>query len=89
MASKDVKIPIALQTNCGFARVAILEFSHVSKGVSRANLDKFCDHFSSNPSFKMPEEYYSHGQSVSQHSFHHHCEFAIGCFNRMWYPHEK
>jgi len=95
MASKDVKISIALQINCGFAHVAILEFSCVPKGVSRANLDKsqrcnkFRDHFSSIPSFKMPEKYYAHGQSVLQHSFHHHCEFATGCFNRKWYPHAK
>ena len=37
----------------------------------------------------MPEEYYSHGQSVWQHSVHRHCEFAIGRFYRKWYPHAK
>jgi len=37
----------------------------------------------------MTEEYYSHGQSVWQHSVHRHCEFAIGRFNTKWYPHAK
>ena len=32
MASGDVKVPIALQISCGFARVAIQEFLRVPKG---------------------------------------------------------
>ena len=35
-----VKVPVALQVNCGFARVAMLELSRVPTGQSRANLDK-------------------------------------------------
>ena len=35
-----VKVLVAMQVNCGFARVAMLELSHVPTGQSRANLDK-------------------------------------------------
>ena len=35
-----VKVPVALQVNCGFAWVAMLELSRVPTGQSRANLDK-------------------------------------------------
>jgi len=35
-----VKVLVAMQVNCGFAQVAMLELSHVPTGQPRANLDK-------------------------------------------------
>ena len=56
---------IALQVNCGFARVAILELSRVPKGHSRTSLDKaecsrkFRELFCNHASFKVPDTYFT------------------------------
>lgn len=86
-----VKVPIALQVNCGFARVAIVEFSRVPRGHSRSSLDKdersrrFRDLFSRQASFTMPEAYYTCSTNNCS-SFDHHCEYVLSCFSKKWNP---
>ena len=83
-----VKVPVALQMNCGFARVAMLELSRIPTGQSRANLDKeehsekFRSLFSENPNFNMPDKYYVNGWHTSEGSFNEHCNFMLECCNR-------
>ncbi len=94
MASRGYQQPVALRVNCGFARVAILEFSRVPIGTSRASLDKakrchkFCGLFAGNELFTMPEEYYNRDLS-SNAKFDDQCDFVLGCFNKEWRPHAR
>ena len=92
-ASQSVKSPIALKV--GFARVAILEYSRVPRGTSRASLDKaqrcqrFCSLFSSNLSFAMPTEYYATCSTSGCSTFDNHCDSVIANFNKKWHPHAQ
>ncbi len=88
-------MPVALQVNCGFAPVAILELSRVPKGASRASLDKakrcsqFQEMFSNQLLFTIPEGYYASNSPKNYSAFDHHCEFVMRCFSKKWNPQTK
>ena len=55
------RMAVALQINCGYARVAIYELSSVQRGSTRQKLDKFkrCEGFRelfSMPSFRLTDD---------------------------------
>ena len=87
-----VKVLVAMQVNCGFSRVVMLELSRIPSDQSRASLDKeepsktFRSLFSENANFKMPNKYYANGWHTSKGSFNEHCNFMLKCCSQKWAP---
>lgn len=87
MATK--RIPIVLQVNCGYARVAIYELCKLPFGNTRSLLSRndvtksFLDQFSSSPGFhRKPPEYWHDDKSYS--AFDRHSSFILDCFSKSW-----
>ena len=87
---------LALRLNCGFARVAIKEFSGLKNGISRRysiNHQKGKDEFQL--LFAGIEGYCDlHGDgefwAISRHSgWTRCCDFILNCFGKRWNPNQS
>lgn len=92
MASKREQTPISLQVNCGFARVAILELSHIQKFKKISEIDhttrtaKFLDMFPENIGSGKTTEYWYGSGGIS--TFDRHCNYILDAFAKKWHPTE-
>ena len=83
-------IPITLQINCGYARVAIRELSSPERMKSRLEVaheqhrQDFLQLFSSEK-FTIPEEY----RSSTNRQFNKHCDKILDYFSSKWHPPSK
>ena len=86
MAGK--RVPITLQINCGYSRVAIVE---LHKGQQRSTSDKafisqkFQEIFSSNGYLEKPSNYWHNG---SRSLFDKHLNYNLDSFSKAWQPTE-
>ena len=81
------RTPISLLINCGYARVAVFEFSAVKRGKSRFFLnreeraEKFQKVFANCSSFARPDEYWV---DTVKSNFNRHCDYILDCFTKKW-----
>ncbi len=80
---------------CGFARVAIYEYSKQPhcKAITSTSVDKearvknFQAHFMTAPQFVNSDSYYRQ-QGTNQSRFDKHCKVIVEIFKKRWNPHE-
>ncbi len=87
------KTPISLAFNCGYARVATLEYSFVHRGKKRSSLDresrieKFQNLFRDNEHFARPTEFWHRPHPYESKSlFNRYCESVLHDFASKWTP---
>ena len=79
------RTPVSLLFDCGYARVAVSEFSAVKRGKSRCSLnreeraEKFQKLFANCSSFARPDEYWVY---TVKSDFNRHYDYILDCFTK-------
>ena len=80
---------LSLVMNCGYARVAVVEFSRLKRGKSRSSInrvervERFQELFKDCHSFDMHNDFW--GKELSS-GFNRCCDSVLDCFCKKWYP---
>ena len=84
------KFPISLAFNCGYARVAALEYSFIRRGKSRVSIDRetrikeFKNLFQDYENFARPAEFWHLSQYETKSTFNRYCDSVLDDFLLNW-----
>ena len=88
------KNSLSLSFNCGYARVAALEYSFTKRGKPRSSIDRakriemFQKLFRDRVNFTRPTEFWSMPQNETVSTFNRYCDSVLDDFVTRWKPKE-